>query len=207
MGSNSCSSSSKPRKLKFTLSPFLRLLFLFLNVPTTTTAAAAAFFRNPFRKPEILYSEHCNDDFLRFEFAFFSGGIGIFNSTAESGISLSFDPSYIHTTTSHGVHKFKATLYIRDPLQILADASVGDCSIGFSLRFPAVFSLRNVGEIWSKKDVNDSDCFGRIGFQSWERPSDPQGLRYEYTEIEEVRNSCALGEETIRGKGKSYPDG
>ena len=36
---------------------------------------------------------------------------------------------------------------------------------------------------------------------------DPQDLRYEYTEIEEVRNSCALGEKTIRGKGKSYPDG
>ncbi|XP_075645118.1 uncharacterized protein LOC142616118 [Castanea sativa] len=442
MGSNSCSSSSsssKPRKLKFTLSPFLCLLFLFLNVPTTTTTAA--IFRNPFRKPEILYSQHCNgvvpephlssgnvpfslsDDFLRFEFSFFSGGIGIFN------------PSYIQTTASHGVHKFKATLYIRDPLKysvsrwwhlgsikfweedlafyvngywsessgklcmvglgknyskvvlklnysknntiygslidgtleslhmesdynyfepivimglsqnpnyqyqlvdnvscfsgerggrdknnidinlslskldrgvcfifdgrtsvyeleywsdcgsvncnplggsigylpnwiafrrvrcdqhsrkvqmligfpnpssgmefefpgpnatliaegawdekdnqfcgvacrILANASVGDCSIGLSLRFPAVLSLRNwrstVGEIWSKKDVNDSEYFGRIGFQSWERPFDPQGLRYEYTEIEEVRNSCALGEETVEGKGKSYPDG
>ncbi|KAL4642926.1 hypothetical protein ACB092_02G054800 [Castanea dentata] len=53
--------------------------------------------RHLFPKPEILYSQHCNgvvpkphlssgnvpfslsDDFLRFEFAFFSGGIGIFN--------------------------------------------------------------------------------------------------------------------------------
>uniref|UniRef100_A0A7N2LJ48 DUF2921 domain-containing protein n=1 Tax=Quercus lobata TaxID=97700 RepID=A0A7N2LJ48_QUELO len=74
-----------------------------------------------------------------------------------------------------------------------------------------VISLRNsssiVGEIWSKKDVKDSGYFGRIGFQSWGRPIDPQGLRYEYTEIEAVRNSCAQGVEIVRGKGKTYPDG
>uniref|UniRef100_A0A7N2LK48 DUF2921 domain-containing protein n=1 Tax=Quercus lobata TaxID=97700 RepID=A0A7N2LK48_QUELO len=396
MGSNSCSSSSSslnPKKLKFTLSLFLCFLFLFLNFPTTT-----AFFRKPFRKPEISYSQHCNDvdpepplssdnvpvshsnDFHSFQFAFFSGSVGIFNRTSESRISLSFNPSYIKNTTSHGVHKVKATLNIRDPwkysvfgrrrlgrisyrkddsvfsvngywsessgklcmvgsgksyvgsfsskypdvvlkltvqkiiafmnpdyeyalvdkidclsaqegggdinlspskldhgvcsvfsgqtsdydlhywsdcgsvncnplrgsieylpsrfayrgvrcdqrsrkdawdekenkfcgvaCRILANASVGDCSIGFSLRFPAVISLRNsssiVGEIWSKKDVKDSGYFGRIGFQSWGRPIDPQGLRYEYTEIEAVRNSCTQGVEIVRGKGKTYPDG
>uniref|UniRef100_A0A7N2LI02 DUF2921 domain-containing protein n=1 Tax=Quercus lobata TaxID=97700 RepID=A0A7N2LI02_QUELO len=390
MGSNSCSSSSSPnpKKLKFRLSPFLCFLFLFLNFPTAT-----AFFLNPFRKPEISYSQHCNDvvpepplssdnvpvshsnDFLSFQFVFFSGGIGIFNRTSESGISLSFNPSYIKNTTSHGVHKVKATLNIRDPWKqsvfgqrrlisiryreddsvfsvngywsessgklcmvgsgksyvgsfsskypdvvlklnysknnsiygsliggtlecshmksdynyfepivilglpqnpdyeyalvdktdclsaqkgggdinfspskldrgvcsesefpspnatliaegawdekenkfcgvacsILANASVGDCSIGFSLRFPAVISLRNsssiVGEIWSKKDVKDLGYFGRIGFQSWGRPIDPQGLKYEYTEVEAVRNSCAQGVEIVRGKGKTYPDG
>ncbi|XP_075645115.1 uncharacterized protein LOC142616114 [Castanea sativa] len=450
MGSNSCSSSSpNPKKLKFTLSPLLCFLFLFLNFLTAT-----AFFRNPFRKPEISYSQHCNDvvpepplssdnvpvshsnDFLSFQFAFFSGGVGIFTRTTESGISLSFNPSYIKNTTSHGVHKVKATLTIRDPwkysdfgrrrlgrisyrkdnsvfsvcgywsessgklcmvgsgksyvgslsskypdvvlklnysennsiygsliggtleclpmksdynyfepivilglsqnpdyeyalvdktdclsakkgggdinlspsnldrgvcsvfngqtsaydlhcwsdcgsvncnplrvsieylpsrfayrgvrcdqrsrkvqlllgfrkfiamesefpspnatllrvlgmrkrikfcgiaCRILANASVGDCCIGFSLRFPAVISLRNsssiVGEIWSKKDVKDSGYFGRIGFQSWGRSIDRQGLRYEYTEIEAVRNSCAQGKEIVRGKGKTYPDG
>ncbi|KAK7854464.1 hypothetical protein CFP56_031844 [Quercus suber] len=325
MGSNSCSSSSSspnPKKLKFRLSPFLcfLFLFLFLNVPTAT-----AFFRNPFRKPEISYSQHCNDvvpepplssynvpvshsnDFLSFQFAFFSGGVGIFNRTSESGISLSFNPSYIKNTTSHGVHKVKATLNIRDPwkqsvfgrrrlisvryreddsvfsvngywsessgklcmvgsgksyvgscdqrsrkiqlllgfpnpndmesdfpspnatliaegawdenenkfcgvaCRILANASVGDCSIGFSLRFPAVMSLRNwgsmVGEIWSKKDVKDSGYFGRFGFQNWVGAIDPQGLRYEYTKLEAVRNSCAQGKEIVRGTGKSYPDG
>ncbi|KAL0009078.1 hypothetical protein SO802_010580 [Lithocarpus litseifolius] len=452
MGSNSCSSSSSPnpKKLKCRLSLLLCFLFLFLNFPTAT-----AFFRNPFRKPEISYSQHCNDvvpepplssgnvpvshsnDFLSFQFAFFSGGVGIFNRTSESGISLSFNPSYIENTTSHGVHKVKATLNIRNPLmqsifgrrrlisvsyreddsvfsvngywsessgklcmvgsgksyvgsfslkypdvvlklnysknksiygsliggtleclhmkndynyfepililglsqnpdyeyakvdksdclsaqkggrdinlspskldrgvcfffgdqtsvheleywsdcgsvncnplrgsieylpyyiayrgvrcdqrsrkvqlllgfpnpndmesdfpspnatliaegawdenenkfcgvacRILANASVGDCSIGFSLRFPAVMSLRNwgsmVGEIWSKKDVKDSGYFGRFGFQNWVGVIDPQGLRYEYTKIEAVRNSCAQGKEIARGTGKSYPDG
>ena len=131
MGSNSCccsSSSPNPKKLKFTLSILLCFLFLFLNFPT-----AIAFFQNPFWKPEISYSQHCNDvvpeqplssgnvpvshpnDFLSFQFAFFSDGIGIFNRTTESRISLSFNPSYIKNTTSHGVHKVKATLNIRDP--------------------------------------------------------------------------------------------
>uniref|UniRef100_A0A7N2LHD1 DUF2921 domain-containing protein n=1 Tax=Quercus lobata TaxID=97700 RepID=A0A7N2LHD1_QUELO len=64
--------------------------------------------------------------------------------------------------------------------RILANASIGDCLIGSSLRFPAVLSLRNwrstEGEIWSKKDVNDSEYFGRIGFRSWERPLTPKIL-------------------------------
>lgn len=94
--------------------------------------------------------------------------------------------------------------------RILANASVGDCSIGFSLRFPAVMSLRNwgsmVGEIWSKKDVKDSGYFGRFGFQDWVGVIDPQRLRYEYTKIEAVRNSCAQGKEIVRGREKSYPD-
>nr|POE95950.1 nac domain-containing protein 7 [Quercus suber] len=123
-----------------------------------------------------------------------------------TGMKFEF-PGPNATLIAEGAWDEKDNQFCSVACRILADASVGDCSIGFSLRFPAVLSLRNVGEIWSKKDVIDSDCFGRIGFQSWERPSDPQGLRYEYTEIEEVRNSCALGEETIRGKGKSYADG
>nr|POE62720.1 hypothetical protein CFP56_26480 [Quercus suber] len=131
MGSNLCSSSSSSpnlKKLKFRLNLLLCFLFLLLNFPTATV-----FFRNPFLKPKISYSQHYNDvvpepplssgnvpvshsnDFLSFQFAFFSGGVGIFNRTTESGISLSFNPLYIKNTTSHGVHKVKATLYIRDP--------------------------------------------------------------------------------------------
>nr|POE70019.1 hypothetical protein CFP56_65652 [Quercus suber] len=151
MGSNSCSSSSSspnPTKSKFTLSSLLCFLFFFLNFPTAT-----AFFRNPFPKPEISYSQHCNDvaselplssgnvpvshsnDFLSFQFAFFSGGVRIFNRTTESGISLSFNPSYIkNTTSSHGVHKVKATLNIRDPWKY------------------SVFGRRRLGRISYRKD-------------------------------------------------------
>ncbi|XP_075645107.1 uncharacterized protein LOC142616107 [Castanea sativa] len=120
-------------------------------------------------------------------------------------------PSPNATLIAEGAWDEKENKFCGVACRILANASVGDCSIGFSLRFPAVISLRNsssiVGEIWSKKDVKDSGYFGRIGFQSWGRQIDPQGLRYEYTEIEAVRNSCAQGKEIVRGKGKTYPDG
>ncbi|KAK7827669.1 hypothetical protein CFP56_030895 [Quercus suber] len=101
-----------------------------------------------------------------------------------TGMKFEF-PGPNATLIAEGAWDEKDNQFCGVACRILADASVGDCSIGFSLRFPAVLSLRNMG----KKDVNDSECFGRIGFQSWERPSDPQGLRYEYTEIEEVRNT------------------
>ncbi|GLT68492.1 hypothetical protein SLA2020_407170 [Shorea laevis] len=92
-----------------------------------------------------------------------------------------------------------------------ANAFVGDCSIRLTLRFPALFTLRNrsevVGEIWSKKDVNDSGYFGKIGFQSyWASSIDIQSLKYQYTEIDTMRKSCAKGK-TVKGKGKTYPDG
>ncbi|KAG6694664.1 hypothetical protein I3842_09G060100 [Carya illinoinensis] len=91
-----------------------------------------------------------------------------------------------------------------------ANASVGDCSIGLSLIFPPVVSLRNrstiVGEIQSRKHVNDSGYFGKIGFKSsQERSIDVQGLKYEYTEIENARKHCA--KRKIRSKGKTYPNG
>lgn len=92
-----------------------------------------------------------------------------------------------------------------------ANAFVGDCSIRLTLRFPALFTLRNrsevVGEIWSKKDVNDSGYFGKIGFQSyWASSIDIQSLKYQYTEVDTMRKSCAKGK-TVKGKGKTYPDG
>lgn len=92
-----------------------------------------------------------------------------------------------------------------------ANVFVGDCSIKLSLRFPAVFTIRNrsavVGEIWSKKDVNDSGYFGKIRFQgNWGGGIAQLGVKYEYTEIDTVKKTCAKGK-TVRGKGKTYPDG
>ncbi|XP_050286995.1 uncharacterized protein LOC126725970 isoform X2 [Quercus robur] len=137
------------------------------------------------------------------------------SSYSGSGTQFHFDPNA--TLIAEGAWDDTENRFCGVACRILnvseswSNAFVGDCSIGFTLRFPAVMSLRNqssvVGEIWSKKDVNDSGYFGKIGFQSyWERSIDPQGLKYEYTEIESVRKFCAQGK-TVRGKGKSYPDG
>ncbi|KAK7836835.1 hypothetical protein CFP56_021971 [Quercus suber] len=55
--------------------------------------------------------------------------------------------------------------------QSSANAFVGDCSIGLSLKVPEgvkldTWTLRSiVEEIWSKKDVNDSGYFGKIEFR------------------------------------------
>nr|POF14383.1 hypothetical protein CFP56_78488 [Quercus suber] len=73
-----------------------------------------------------------------------------------TGMKFEF-PGPNATLIAEGAWDEKDNQFCGVACRILADASVGDCSIGFSLRFPA----------------------------SWERPSDPQGLRYEYTEIEE----------------------
>ncbi|KAK7827654.1 hypothetical protein CFP56_030901 [Quercus suber] len=107
-----------------------------------------------------------------------------------TGMEIEF-PGPNATLIAEGAWDEKDNQFCGVACRIFANASIEDCSIGLSLRFSAVLSLRNwrstVGEIWSKKDVNDSEYFGRIGFQSWERPFDPYNLRYEYTEIEELR--------------------
>ena len=93
-----------------------------------------------------------------------------------TGMKFEF-PGPNATLIAEGAWDEKDNQFCGVACRILANASVGDCSIGFSVRFPAVLSLRNwrstVEEIWSKKDVNDSEYLGRIGFQSWERPFDP----------------------------------
>uniref|UniRef100_A0A7N0ZV80 RING-type E3 ubiquitin transferase n=1 Tax=Kalanchoe fedtschenkoi TaxID=63787 RepID=A0A7N0ZV80_KALFE len=94
----------------------------------------------------------------------------------------------------------------------LANARVGDCSIRLSLMFPAVLSLRNhsniVGDIWSTRGVNDSSYFDKVGFfssldQAF-RKYVLEGVKYEYTVADEVKNSCSVGEER-KGEGR-YPD-
>ena len=93
-----------------------------------------------------------------------------------TGMKFEF-PGPNATLIAEGAWDEKDNQFCGVACRILANASVGDCSIGLSVRFPAVLSLRNwrstVEEIWSKKDVNDSEYLGRIGFQSWERPFDP----------------------------------
>lgn len=96
----------------------------------------------------------------------------------------------------------------------LTNASLGDCSIKFSLRYPKVLSLRNrsslVGKIWSDKSKDDPSYFGMIRFGSiWEVSpgfSSVSGLKYEYTEVGSASRSCA-NKNIAKHKGKTYPDG
>ncbi|XP_039037445.1 uncharacterized protein LOC120174755 [Hibiscus syriacus] len=79
----------------------------------------------------------------------------------------------------------------------LNGASVGECSIKFSLRYPKVFSLRNrdsiVGKIWSDKSKDDPSYFDMIRLGSvWEVSpglKNVPGLRYEYTEVDSARRT------------------
>ncbi|XP_022715877.1 uncharacterized protein LOC111275048 [Durio zibethinus] len=96
----------------------------------------------------------------------------------------------------------------------LTRASVGDCSIKFSLRYPKVLSLRNrdslVGKIWSDKSEDDPSYFEKVKFRSvWEVSPGLKGvpgLKYEYTEVDGARRSCA-NKNIAKHKGKTYPDG
>nr|XP_027102663.1 uncharacterized protein LOC113723903 [Coffea arabica] len=89
--------------------------------------------------------------------------------------------------------------------------TVGDCSIRLSLRFPMVLSVRQrnslVGEIWSSRSPNESGYFGRVEFGSrMRRVMRPVGVRYEYTEIENAKTSCAGKTKHDGGKGGKFPN-
>ena len=64
---------------------FMLFLFFFFKTQEIEihTQSLPLLHRCLFPKPEILYSQHCNDVVPKphFEFAFFSGGIGIFKAT------------------------------------------------------------------------------------------------------------------------------
>ncbi|KAA0056990.1 DUF2921 domain-containing protein [Cucumis melo var. makuwa] len=92
--------------------------------------------------------------------------------------------------------------------QSLTNASVGDCSIRFSLIFPAVFSIRNrstvEGQIWSTKSANEPGYFKKIWIRSYnEMFLDPSQIKYEYTEVG-AQSSCPQSK-NVHGKGKTYP--
>ncbi|OMO80280.1 hypothetical protein CCACVL1_13065 [Corchorus capsularis] len=92
-----------------------------------------------------------------------------------------------------------------------SNAHVGDCTTRLSLRFPAVYSMRRtsnvMGQMWTKKSVNDSGYFDRIVFQSTKkRVERVPGLMYEYTEFDRVKTFCPRNE-PVRNKGERYPSG
>ncbi|KAJ8616614.1 hypothetical protein MRB53_035986 [Persea americana] len=92
----------------------------------------------------------------------------------------------------------------------LAETHVGDCSVGLSLTFPKVWSLKMrspaVGSIWSLRKSNESMYFDRIEFRSLSDHALISGLTYNYTSLGQVKNSCAK-KYMKKKSGKKFPDG
>ncbi|XP_010915916.2 uncharacterized protein [Elaeis guineensis] len=93
----------------------------------------------------------------------------------------------------------------------LANASVGDCTIGFSLWFPVVLSIENtssaVGHIWSNKSVSDAGYFSKVSFSSFgDNFGLVPGLKYKYTRLDTVKNLCVVNDVAQLEK-RGYPDG
>lgn len=90
-------------------------------------------------------------------------------------------------------------------------SEVGDCTTRLSLRYPSILMIRNnsniVGQIWTDKTVNDSGYFRKIMFRSWDNDvAAIPGLKYVYTELDRVRESCPI-KKAVKMGGAQYPDG
>ncbi|XP_059291759.1 uncharacterized protein LOC132045228 [Lycium ferocissimum] len=87
---------------------------------------------------------------------------------------------------------------------------VGDCVVRLSLRLPKQWTLKErsvvVGEIWKRKDSNESSNYGKVALHSVRNLVNRiDGLTYEYTVIDNVTRSCAKAL-AYKGKGGKYPD-
>lgn len=97
-------------------------------------------------------------------------------------------------------------LHLKDSL---VNASIGDCSIQLSLRFPRILNIteRNtvVGKILSSISVNETGYFNEIRFHgSGNRMRGLPGLKYQYTMLDRISKSCP--KQNMRGTGKAYPN-
>ncbi|KAH7836829.1 hypothetical protein Vadar_006158 [Vaccinium darrowii] len=137
-----------------------------------------------------------------------------FSNTSYSGVQLPFNPSTV--LVAEGLwnrtkkHLDLVACRISNVKDTLAKASLGDCSIRLSLRFPSTLSLRSrstiVGQMWSNKSINESGYLGRISFESPTNDNTMlQGLRYEYTEVEHLNKSCT-GKITGKHRKGTYPN-
>ncbi|KDP27055.1 hypothetical protein JCGZ_20990 [Jatropha curcas] len=98
-----------------------------------------------------------------------------------------------------------------DVVGSLADARIADCSTRLSLIFSSALSIRETsnvaGEMWTDKTVNDFGFFDRILFRNSEnRVVDIPELKYEYTQMERVRQLC-LKTELVKSSQVKYPIG
>ncbi|KAH9650703.1 DUF2921 family protein [Citrus sinensis] len=139
-----------------------------------------------------------------------------FPNSSDVGYYRSFNPET--TFVAEGSWDWKknrlcvAACRILNTHDSLDNSSVEDCSIRLTLRFPAIWSIRAStsmsGQIWSNRALNDTGYFGRILFQSTDNEVlKVPGLKYEYTEMEKVRNMSCLQKKPLRNSLEKYPDG
>ncbi|KAH7546005.1 hypothetical protein FEM48_Zijuj01G0155000 [Ziziphus jujuba var. spinosa] len=140
--------------------------------------------------------------------------LGFPNTNYSGGVKFPFVPST--TFIAEGAWDEKENQLCGIACRILTfteltNASVGDCSVKFSLRFPASLSLRNrstvVGQIWSNNVVNSSGYIRKIGFQnSGEMLMGMLDFKYEYdNSVDTPKKTCAR-KNPAGGKGKTYPN-
>ncbi|XP_061365884.1 uncharacterized protein LOC133309165 [Gastrolobium bilobum] len=92
----------------------------------------------------------------------------------------------------------------------LAGTQVGECSVRLRLRFPSIWSIKDTskieGQIWSNKTTNDTGYFKMITFRNDEDHGvGIQGLKYEYSQLERVKKSCAT-HKPVKNQKRRYPD-
>ncbi|KAL2495052.1 hypothetical protein Fot_38809 [Forsythia ovata] len=129
-----------------------------------------------------------------------------------NGYQLPFEPNM--TLVSEGKWNVEKKRLDMVGCRILSDfgrSSVGECEIRLRLRFPARWTVRErsavVGEMWSSGSVNESGYFGRVALANRKnRNLRVTRLRYEFTEIENVRRSCT-NRMVQKVKGGTYPGG
>ncbi|CAI9088655.1 OLC1v1023051C1 [Oldenlandia corymbosa var. corymbosa] len=107
-----------------------------------------------------------------------------------------------------------AACRVLNPSNSLEDVSVGECSIRLSLRFPLVWTIRDTssinGLIWSNKTATDAGYFRNISISSpnfVNNGVELPGLKYEFTEMQKVRELCPANLKAVNNSGNSYPKG
>ncbi|KAK7324582.1 hypothetical protein VNO77_28256 [Canavalia gladiata] len=92
----------------------------------------------------------------------------------------------------------------------LAGTHVDDCSIRLRLRFPSIWSINStssiVGQIWSKKTINDPGYFKMITFRNDEDSGvGVQVPKYEYSQLDRVKKLCPT-HKPAKNQRRRYPD-
>ncbi|KAH7512546.1 hypothetical protein FEM48_Zijuj12G0101900 [Ziziphus jujuba var. spinosa] len=132
----------------------------------------------------------------------------------EDDLSVPFNPNT--TLIGEGLWDTKTNqLYVvacrfLDATDSLAEAHLGDCSTRLSLRFPAIWTIRNtdsiVGHIWSNKSMGELGYFDKIKFQSSEQLMvEEPGFKYKYTELGKVKKLWPI-KKSAKHKGNAYPN-
>ncbi|KAL6205712.1 hypothetical protein ACLB2K_022966 [Fragaria x ananassa] len=91
---------------------------------------------------------------------------------------------------------------------------IGDCTTILSVRFPAIWTMRNsssiFGQIWSTKNSTEWGYFENITFGNDHRDAADrlvlQGQKYEYTKVDKVTKSCPRKNSTAKKKNNIYPN-